>query len=160
MDTPSTQTTVSKVELPDWVDAAAQENLDIADKLSERPYVPYEGSLTAGQNALQKQAARLALQNAGAWFPTMDDAIDAAREGSDFQPGSFRDRDISAYMNPYLDEVERRALANADTALKQSLNTIGDSAIAAGAVCGARHGIASGAAAVEAARHTGRRAAQ
>jgi hypothetical protein len=67
---------------------------------------------------------------------------------------------IGAYMNPYLQNVEQAALGNLDQAYKQTLNTIGDRAINAGAFGGSRQGVAEGVAASETARQMGDLSAQ
>jgi hypothetical protein len=158
--TPSTQTTVNKTELPEWVDAAGQENLQIANDLASRPFEGYDGSLTAPQTALQQQANSNASQNASAWFPTMNDAAGAATAGTTYKPNSFLNGNVSAYMNPYLDNVESRAIDNAGIAFKNNINQIGDSAISAGAFGGSRQGVAEGVAAAENARQVGDMSAQ
>jgi hypothetical protein len=158
--TPSTQTTVNKTELPAWVDAAGQENLNIANDLASRPYEGFDGSLTAPQTALQQQANTNASNNANAFVPTMNDAVDATKAATTYTPNTFLTGDVSKYMNPYLDQVEARAVNNANTAFKNNLNTIGDTAISAGAFGGSRQGVAEGVAAAENARQIGDMSAQ
>jgi hypothetical protein len=158
--TPSTQTTINKTELPEWVDQAGQENLQIANDLASRPYEGYDGSLTAGQTPLQQQANSNASANANAWLPTMNDAASATKAATTYAPGTFAGSDMSKYMNPYLDQVESRAIDNANTAFKNNLNTIGDGAISAGAFGGSRQGVAEGVAAAENARQVGDLSAQ
>lgn len=212
MDTPETQTSVNKTELPDWVDKAGQENLEIANTLSERPYNAYTGALTAGATPLQNAADANAAANMNAYKPQMaqaselagispeftagmdkaaglanvdpryysqmdaagnavtgatsaanagfDEAAGVARSGTNYNPRSFLQGNVSEYMNPYIDTVEKRAIDNANIAYKNNLNTIGDSAIAAQAFGGSRHGIAEGVAAAENARNVGDISAQ
>ncbi|CDM57370.1 tail fiber domain-containing protein [Rhizobium favelukesii] len=157
---PSTQTTINKTELPDWVDKAGQENLQIANDLASRPYEGYNGSVTAGQTDLQQQANTNASQNANAWLPTMNGAVDATKAATTYTPRSFLSGNVGDYMNPYLDQVESRAVDNAGTAFKNNLNTIGDTAISAGAFGGSRQGVAEGVAAAENARQVGDLSAQ
>jgi hypothetical protein len=205
---PSTQTTVSKVELPEWVDKAAQQNLEIANQLAEKPYVGYDKPLTAGFNSTQQQALNNATANAGAWQSTLGNAINmsnptagytsamdkaaqtaaltgqygqnmgaasgmikgamdplnastsVAQQGTQFQAPSFLQGDVSKYMNPYLTEVENRALDNQSRAFANATNQIGANAVSAGAFGGSRHGIAEGVAASENARSMGDLSAQ
>lgn len=209
---PSSQTVTNKTELPPWVDKAAQQNLDIANKLAERPYVEYTNPLTADWNATQQSASNLAKQNAGAWAdelglatslstPTagytqamsnaaknaaltpgyagnmsaansaiknsldpanaaLSQATDVARQGTTYKPRSFLEGDISAYMNPYLAEVESRALDNQSRAFQNNLNSISANAVSAGAFGGSRQGIAEGVASAENARAMGDLSAQ
>lgn len=160
VDTPSTQTTISKVELPPFIEEAAKKNLKIADQLAQRPYEAYTGPLTADLSDLQKAANQQALANSTQWNPAFQSAINTAQGVAGAQTPTFAGSDLSPYMNPYLDEVEKRALDNTQRSLTNTLNTIGDSAIAAGAFGGSRHGVAEGVAAAEAARAMGDLSAQ
>jgi hypothetical protein len=90
----------------------------------------------------------------------MHDAADAATAATTYKPNTFLNGNVSAYMNPYIDNVESRAIDNAGIAFKNNLNTIGDSAISAGAFGGSRHGVAEGVAAAENARGIGDMSAQ
>jgi hypothetical protein len=159
---PSKQTVTNKTELPKWIDEAGQTNLDIANQLAERPYTPYEGSLTAGASPLQGQAFDNASANAGAWGSTINNAANAASAGTNFAYNvpSFLNGNVKDYMNPYIDNVESRAIDNANIALKNNMNGIGDSALKANAFGGSRHGIAEGVAAAEGARGIGDLSAQ
>lgn len=158
--TPSTQTTINKTELPKWVDAAAQKNLKIADQIASKPYVGYNGALTAGNTTTGQNALRLANANASAWLPQYQAATQTAGAVANYTPRSFLSGNVDQYMNPYISNVEDAALRNMDTAFKQNLNTIGDSAIGAGAFGGSRQGIAEGVAASENARQMGDLSAQ
>lgn len=51
---------------------------------------------------------------------------------------------INSYLNPYYDQVINAALGRLGTQEQMALNQIGDSAIAAGAFGGSRHGIVEG----------------
>lgn len=209
---PSSQTVTNVTKLPEWVDEAAQQNLDIANKLAEKPYVEYKDPLTADWNATQQQATNLAKQNSGAWLdelgratslstPTagyaqamqnaagmagltpgyagnmsaansaisnslnpanaaLAQASDVARSGTTYKPRSFLQGDISAYMNPYIDQVENRALDNQGRAFQNNLNSISANAVSAGAFGGSRQGIAEGVAGAENARAMGDLSAQ
>lgn len=158
--TPSTQTTVNKTELPAWVDAAAQKNLKIADKIASQPYEGYTGDLTAGTTQTGQNALNLANANATAWLPQFASSASTANDVSSYTPRNFLSGDVSSYMNPYISNVENAAMQNMDTAFKQNLNTIGDSAISAGAFGGSRQGVAEGVAASENARQMGDLSAQ
>jgi hypothetical protein len=158
---PSKQTVTNKTELPKWIDEAGQTNLDIANQLADRPYQGYDGQLVAGSSPLQDQAFQTAA-GAGGYSGTLDDAIGTAKAGSNFSyaPTSFLNGNVKDYMNPFIDNVETRAIDNANIALKQNINGIGDSASKASAFGGSRHGIAEGVAAAEGARGIGDLSAQ
>lgn len=68
---------------------------------------------------------------------------------------TFRDADVSAYMNPYLDQVESYALQNLQAGTQQGLNNIGDQAARAGAFGGSRQGVQEGALMGDAAKRAG-----
>lgn len=159
---PSKQTVTNKTELPEWVDKAGQENLELANELASRPYVPYEGQLVAGPSNLQNAAFQSAGQGASMWNPLLGQAANTAGAGTNFTytPKSFLNANVADYMNPYIDNVESRAIDNANIALKQNIAGIGDSAISANAFGGSRHGIAEGVATAEGARGIGDLSAQ
>lgn len=68
---------------------------------------------------------------------------------------TFKDADVSSYMNPYLDQVESYALQNLQAGTQQGLNKIGDQAAAAGAFGGSRQGVQEGALMGDAAKRAG-----
>lgn len=178
---PSTQTVINKTELPEWVQTAAKENLALANQLGSRPYTPYEGSLVAGFSPAQKQAQEMVSAMAGSTAPAFSFAQQQAAEASQYQPssvqasgplsygdvaaqdvtaGTLPGTDLSQYMNPYIQNVEDRAIANAQRALRGSLADIGAKASQAGAFGGSRQGILEGVATSEAARNIGDLSAQ
>jgi len=159
------QTTIQRTELPPWLNEAAQENLRIAGELAQRPYQPYTGSTVAGFSPEQQQAFQMAQQNVGSYMPALTAGMGAAAQSAFYTPQQVAAQtmpqgDISAYMNPYLSEVEQRATANAESALQRQLNQIAGQASQARAFGGSRQGIAEGVAAAEAARGIGDLSAQ
>lgn len=68
---------------------------------------------------------------------------------------TFKDADVSAYMNPYLDQVESYALQNLQAGTQQGLNTIGDQAARAGSFGGSRQGVQEGALMGDSAKRAG-----
>lgn len=162
---PSAQTVVNKTELPEWLNQAAQQNLNIANELAQRPYQPYGGSTVAGFSPEQQQAFSMAQQNVGSYMPALTAATGAAAQGAYYNPQmvsapSFLEGNIQQYMNPYISEVEQRATSNAERALQQQMNQISGQAIQARAFGGSRQGIAEGVAAAEGARGIGDLSAQ
>jgi len=71
------------------------------------------------------------------------------------QAQSFKDANVSDYMNPYLDQVESYALQNLQAGTQQGLNKIGDQAAAAGAFGGSRQGVQEGTLMGDAAKRAG-----
>lgn len=152
---PATTTQVTKTELPAWLEGTTKENIAIADTISKRPYQAYGGQLTAGYTPEQQAAMDYAQQGVGMTTPLYQSAAIAANNAAGFQPGTFLNGDINAYMNPFTQQVENAALQRLEGATKMGLNRIGDQARSAGAFGGSRQGIAEGTALGEAARSAG-----
>jgi hypothetical protein len=78
-------------------------------------------------------------QSAGA----LTDAVNAAGQAANYTPNTplLRDQNLSAYMNPYEDQVVNMALGDLDRARQMSLNKVGASAQSSGAFGGSRQGI-------------------
>ena len=76
-------------------------------------------------------------------------------EAADIYRGTAGDLDVNKFLNPYTNEVENRAIANAETALQKTQLGVTDAARAAGAFGGSRHGIQSGVAQAEGVRGIG-----
>jgi len=108
------------------------------------------GLLGKAEGALDQTGAGIADASAafGRAGSTFDDASNIFR-------GTTGPLDITRYLNPYTDEVESRAIANANTALDQRLLSTTDAARKAGAFGGSRHGIQSGVTAAEGVRSIG-----
>ena len=157
---PKSQTVTQKTELPAWLEGVTKENLAIADTISKRPYQAYGGQLSAGFTPDQTAAFDAARASVGASAPAFNAAQAAAAGSAFYRPervraGNFLSGDVSAYMNPFIENVETAALAREQDALRQGLNTIGDRAIAARAFGGSRQGVAEGVAAAESAKNIG-----
>jgi len=92
------------------------------------------------------------LAKAGAAY---DASGNLANEAAGVYRGTTGDLNINKYLNPYTDEVEKRAIGNANTALDQRLLQTTDAARKAGAFGGSRHGIESGVTQAEGVRGIG-----
>jgi hypothetical protein len=107
-----TSNQISQVILPPWVDKAGQENVAEAGRIAALPYQPYEGTVVPEFDQRTTDTLQWMLDNAGTYQSQYDDAGNATRAlqaRGDVQAG-----DLKKYMNPYTDEVERRAIANAE----------------------------------------------
>lgn len=91
-------------------------------------------------------------------------AFDAARgvqgEAADIYRSTAGPLDINQFLNPYTNEVEQRAITNAELAQKKGLLSITDDARKSGAFGGSRHGVAEGVATGEGTRAIGDLSAQ
>lgn len=136
------QTSTSRVELPPWVDAAAQQNLAFANKIASIPYKPFSGERIAPFTAPQTEAQNRALQFArsGIGYNQLADAQGSTAGAANYQPGSFLDN-VGAYMNPYTQNVTDATMAGLDRARQTALMGNADSAAKAGAFGGSRHGV-------------------
>ena len=107
-----TSNQVSQVILPPWVDKAGQENVAEAGRIAALPYQGYEGTVVPEFDQRTTDTLQWMLDNAGTYQSQYDEAGNATRAlqaRGDVQAG-----DLKKYMNPYTDEVERRAIANAE----------------------------------------------
>jgi hypothetical protein len=157
---PSAQTITNKTELPAWLEEVTKENISKAVEIGDRPYVAYGGDLTAGFSPEQESAFSYAMNNVGREDPAYLSAANTAANVSAYTPDkvsaqNFLQGDISGYMNPYIQNVEDRAIANAQRSAQMNINTIGSKAAMSNAFGGSRQGIAEGVAAAEAARDVG-----
>jgi hypothetical protein len=157
---PSEQTITNKTELPAWLEDVTKSNLAKAQDVASMPYTPYGGSMTAALSPLQQQYMQTAQDTAGQRAGQYDQAGGMATAAGGYNPQevsyqAFPQGDVSAYMNPYIEQVEAGALRNANSQLQQGLNTLGDRAVKASAFGGSRQGISEGLATSEAAKNMG-----
>ena len=62
----------STIQIPQWLDSAAQGAVGTAQDLSQRPYTPYTGQINAGTNADTQQAYQQVRDMQGAANPAFD----------------------------------------------------------------------------------------
>jgi hypothetical protein len=159
-ETPSAQTVTNKTELPAWLEDVTKENLALAQTVADRPYEAYTGTRIAGFTPEQEQAFGIINQGVGRTAPAYELAQGAAANSAYYQPqqvqaGSFLSGNIGEYINPYVANVEQRAIEASGRALEQSRNQIAANAAQAKAFGGSRQGLAEGVAAAESARNIG-----
>ena len=159
----STQTT--QVQLPKWVDEASQSNYQKAQEIAGRPYNPYTGETVAGLPQETLDAISYLKGNIGSAIPGMDAAAGSLSGLLNFDPGTvssgtvtpqkLSETDLNPYLNPYITNVEDKALANLDRARTTAVNSNASKAAAAGAFGGSRHGITDAVTNSESARAAG-----
>jgi len=125
----TTQTT--KVELPKWVDQAAQYNYNLAQEIANKPYTP--GIAPTSE-----------LTELG---------YDYFR--NDPRAGGLLSMDRAAYTNPFTSEVVDAALGDLEQSRIKSLMSNSDAAIKARAFGGSRHGVVDAVTNSETARAAG-----
>jgi hypothetical protein len=140
--TPATTQQTSKVELPAWVNEASQANYGLAQQIAGRPLEQYTGQQVASPGAMTTQGydqiqksigstdplyakATGMLDQTGGQFAKATGAYDAAtgvqNEAANIYRGTAGPLDVQKYLNPYTQEVEQRAIGNAETALDKQL---------------------------------------
>ncbi len=133
--THTTQTT--KVELPEWVDRASQENYQFAKQIADKPYEEYSGQTVAGPSQTTLDAYDLFKSKLGTGSAQIGEANELFSKAGQGILGMDR----NAYMNPYIDNVETKALDALNKTRVQSLMSNSDAARKAGAFGGDRHGV-------------------
>lgn len=136
-----TTTTVNKTELPAWLEGITKDNLERAKAVADRPYEVYPGQTVANFSPTQRAAYNYAANTVGAADPQFAAAENAAYAVSGYKPQSFPEKDISAYMNPYTQEVINRTTDRMARDRAVGANTISDNAAKARAFGGNRHAI-------------------
>jgi hypothetical protein len=133
--TKTTQTT--RVELPKWVDDAATSNYQFAQEIAAKPYNAYSGERVAGMPEDLTRAFEMFRENLGAGntnFSAAEGLLGRVGQGT-------AGMDRSTYTNPFIDQVEDKALSALDRQRVEALMGNSDSARSAGAFGGSRHGV-------------------
>lgn len=149
--TPTHTTQTTKVELPKWVDKASQENYQFAKDITDKPYVEYGGDTVAGPSQTTLDAYDMFKNTLGTGQAQIDQANSFFSKGGVGMAGMDR----ASYMNPFVDNVETKALEALDKTRRQSLMGVGDSAHSSNAFGGDRHGVMEGVTNAEAAESAG-----
>jgi hypothetical protein len=145
---PSNTTQTTKVELPAWLEGAAQDNFAQAQDIAKQPYTPYTGNQIAGQTPDQLQAAQAIRDMQGQTGAALGSLGAGAAGLGSYQatqvtPQTLAGTDLSAYMNPYTGEVETNALKALESSREQSQNQIGDQFLSSKAFGGSRQALQS-----------------
>lgn len=150
---PSTTKQITEVKLPKWVEAASQENYELAKQIASKPLTQYQGATVADPSNMTNSAYSWLMQNIGASDPLYQQAHGLLeRSAAPFDPTS--------YLNPYRDEVESRAIGNAERAIETQVMANSDKARAAKAFGGSRGAIVDAVTRSEGARNIGDLSAQ
>ena len=140
--------TTTKTELPKWYEDATKANLKFANTVADRPFEQYTtdpNKLVAGQTADQ-MAAYNQVRNMPGTQAAYGSAIGAAQNVAGYNPsqvqaGSFLNGNISAYMNPYQQQVIDTTMGDIDRQRQMSITGGQANATQAGAFGGSRHGV-------------------
>lgn len=149
---PATTTNVTKTELPQWVNDAGQSNYNEAVRIGNQPLQQFAGPRVASPSPLTTQGYGY-LQDHLA-----DGQADTAAASSIYSkmadPNYFASG-VTGYMNPYIDQVESKALGALDTQRTKSLMANADRATANKSFGGSRSGIIDAVTNAEAAKEAG-----
>lgn len=166
---PDTVTQISKTELPKWVEGASESNYNLAKALADRKYVPYTGStvaalptraddyfkgtMGAGNADLARargftnnasvdfNRARDALGKATGDFGSADRALAESQTYARAGSRGINSLNRASYMNPFVSNVENRALDALNRETTMGLNDNASKAVAAKAFGGSRSAI-------------------
>ena len=125
----------ASVQLPDYVDKLAQENVSDISRLANRPYQPYSQPRIAGMTPDQNASMQIIRNQVGSWQEPLRGAQDALSGAAGYQPGQMAARDVSTqmmpqgdmsgYMNPFLKQALDPQLAEIDKFYGQQQSQLG-----------------------------------
>lgn len=132
---------------PKWWERQAKGTLNLAQDVANRPYQAYRGQTVAGLNPYQMQAFDYVKNQMGMTPEMMRSFIPGMQGLSGFNPeqvqaGQFAGSDMSAYMNPYTQNVVDTSMANLERQRQGMIAQGQAQAGQAGAYGGSRHGVA------------------
>jgi Chaperone of endosialidase len=143
-------TETKEVKLPPWVDAAAQANYARAQAVADRPYAAYGGPTVAGLDP-QVGIAKGLLGTLDDYMGNYKDASSILKTAGNYNPSAIRASSVTAdmlpsmnrdaYMNPWINDVERRAVQAETQAGKEAMTGIASDAAKKGAFGGSRQAI-------------------
>ncbi len=145
---------------PKWLSDSSASLGKFGQSLGRMPYRPYEGERVAGFSPDTLSAFDMIRNNVGAATPAYQQAMSTASQGQGFNanpqminPAQWGGRDLSPYMNPYIQNVIDTQAADQQNAYGQSYNQMASQAQAAGAFGGSRFGVAQGQLAADSVRN-------
>ena len=137
--------TQTQNQVPEWLQSAYQDNISRAEGVANAPFQAYSGQQTAGENDYLKAARDQAAAASRIGQGQLDQASKIYGEVADQSPylnsaQQLAGSDLSAYTNPYEDQVVQRALA--DVNLNRDRQAAVDSSnTPRGAFGGSRQGV-------------------
>jgi len=164
-DTSSQQQSISQVQLPPWVNQAAQQNYALAQNIANRPLTQFQGQQVADVAPQTQQAWNLAATSGGAGA----DQYNASQAGyltaagtpaTQVTPQSLASTNLQPYMNPYTQSVINSTLPLMQQQNALSQNQAANQANSANAFGGSRQGVQQGVAQAQGALNIGQMASQ
>lgn len=137
----STKTTTTQNLADPYVRAQGQALYGQAQQLAKQPFSPYTGQVVAGPNGDYNLGAQQLRDAAASGQNVFGQASQALLGALGQNPGSFLTGNISAYMNPYQQQVIDAGVGDLNRARIQQQQSDAAAASGAGAFGGDRHGI-------------------
>jgi len=133
-----TTTSTTSGDLPDWYKPYAQDLLSRAQQISKTPYTTYGNQRLAEFSDDTNAAFDMVRDQADAGNPDVDAALATTGGLANYQAKTLPDADISAYMNPYINNVLDVQKQRATQSYQEQQAGRDASAVAAGAFGGDR----------------------
>lgn len=132
-------------EIPQWLQDEYQQNIDRAEGVAGQGFTPYGGQLAAGDNQWLSAARDQAVGAGHAGLGEMNEASKVYGEIAGASPylnsaQQLAGSDLSAYTNPYEDQVVKKSLKDLDLQRQRTLNE-SDASTERGAFGGSRQGV-------------------
>jgi len=161
----SQQQSVSQVQLPAWVNQAAQQNYALAQNVANRPLTQFQGQQVADIGPQTQQAWDLAASSGGAGADQYNAAqaaylTAAGTPATQVTPQSLAKTNLDPYMNPFTQSVINSTLPLMQQQNALSQNQQANAANSANAFGGSRQGVQQGVAQAQGAMNIGQMASQ
>jgi hypothetical protein len=127
---------------PQWYEDAAKANYEAGKKIDDRPYEAYSGTVVPAFTDDTKDTLQWVRDNAGIYQPMYNESGNALR--ALMARGDVKQGNLQDYMNPYINNVETRAIGRAQTAGQQAQRAIEQDATDKHAFGGSRQAIQQG----------------
>lgn len=157
-------TETKEVRLPPWVEAASQENYERAKQVANRPYAAYGGPTVAPLDS-QTGWVRSHLGDLNDYYGNYKTGTAGLQGVLDYNPNAIKassvnatmlpGMDRAAYTNPWITDVENRAVDAATRAGQQRQVQLAADAASKGAFGGSRQAVQQGVADAETIRGIG-----
>ena len=124
---------------PEWYETAGKENYEWGKSLAHAPYEPFEGTVVPEFDPMTLNTLQWMEDNAGTYQPMYDEAGNSIRDllaRGDVQRGNLQD-----FMNPFIDNVEKRAIDNAERSGRLAQRGISQDAMQKRAFGGSRQAV-------------------
>lgn len=144
--TGSSNTVTSVQQIPEFEQAASQNNQQLAQSIGSQPYPTYNAPLIQGMDPLQTQGQNQAIQASTSYQPYLTGATNLGNnvtQAASNASALSNPNAVSAYMSPYIQQSLQPQIQDLQTQLAQQQQGINQQATQANAFGDARQGAAS-----------------